>query len=94
MPAGVSKLTGLFYLAERLGISRSQIVCIGDAVDDMEMIKEVGLGVAMGNAPFEVKHAADWITRSQNEQGVAYMVKEHFRKQPQIEFLRKLNIIK
>ena len=53
-----------------------------------------GLGVAMGNAPYDVKRAADWITRSQNQHGVAYVVKEHFRKQPQIEFLRKLNIIK
>lgn len=94
VPAGVSKLTGLLYLAERLGISRNQIVYIGDALDDIELIHGAGLGVAMGNAPFEVKRAADWITRSQNEHGVAYLVKEHFRKQPQIEFLRKLNIIK
>ena len=94
IPSGVSKLTGLLNLAENLGISRNQIVSIGDDIDDIEMIKTAGLGVAMGNAPFEVKHAADWITRSQNEHGVAYLVKEHFRKQPQIEFLKKLNIIK
>ncbi|WP_338470531.1 Cof-type HAD-IIB family hydrolase [Niallia sp. XMNu-256] len=94
VPTGVSKLTGLLYLAERLGIKRNEIVTIGDDMDDMEMIQASGLGVAMGNAPFEVKRAADWITRSQNQHGVAYVVKEHFRKQPQIEFLRKLNIIK
>lgn len=94
VPAGVSKLAGLLYLAERLGISRNQIVYIGDALDDIELIHGAGLGVAMGNAPFEVKRVADWITRSQNQHGVAYVVKEHFRKQPQIEFLRKLNIIK
>ncbi|WP_428909398.1 Cof-type HAD-IIB family hydrolase [Niallia sp. Krafla_26] len=94
VPTGVSKLTGLLYLAERLGIKRNQIVCIGDEMDDIEMIQACGLGVAMGNAPFEVKRAADWITRSQNLHGVAYVVKEHFRKQPQIEFLQKLNIIK
>ncbi len=40
------------------------------------------------------RRAADWITRSKNEHGVAYMVKEHFRKQQPIEFLRKMNIIK
>jgi Cof subfamily protein (haloacid dehalogenase superfamily) len=94
VPAGVSKLTGLLYLAERLGITRNQIVYIGDDVDDIDLIREVGLGVAMGNSPFELKHAADWITRTQNQHGVAYVVKEHFRKQPQIEFLKKLNIIK
>lgn len=94
VPAGVSKLTGLLYLSERLGIPRNEIVTIGDDIDDIEMIRAAGLGVAMGNAPFDVKRTADWITRSQNEHGVAYVVKEHFRKQPQIEFLRKLNIIK
>ena len=35
----------------------------------------------MGNAPVEVKQAADWITRSNSENGVEYMIKEHFRKQ-------------
>lgn len=94
VPKGISKLTGLLYLAERLGISRNQIVYIGDGLDDIDTIEAAGLGVAMGNAPFEVKRAADWITRSQNQQGVAYMVKEHFRKQQPIEFLRKMNIIR
>lgn len=94
VPSGVSKLNGLLYLAERLGISRNEIVCIGDDFDDIDMIEAAGLGVAMGNASVEVKRAADWITRSQNQQGVAYMVKEHFRKQQPIEFLRKMNIIK
>jgi Cof subfamily protein (haloacid dehalogenase superfamily) len=94
VPTGVSKQNGVLYLAERLGISRSEIVYIGDDLDDIEIIEAAGLGVAMGNALFEVKRAADWITRSQNEQGVAYMVKEHFRKQQPIDFLRKMNIIK
>ncbi|MBB6443457.1 Cof-type HAD-IIB family hydrolase [Bacillus benzoevorans] len=94
IPADVSKWSGLLYLAGRLGISRNQIVCIGDDYDDIEMIEGSGLGVAMGNAPVEVKRAADWVTRSQNQKGVAYMVKEHFRKQQPIQFLRKMNIIK
>lgn len=94
VPAGVSKLDGLSYLAKRFGISRQEMVVIGDGLDDIPMIEAVGLGVAMGNAPYPVKKAADWITRSENEHGVAYMVKEHFRKQQPIEFLRKMNIIK
>lgn len=94
MSADVSKWSGLLYLAGRLGISRNQIVCIGDDYDDIEMIEGSGLGVAMGNAPIEVKRAADWVTRSQNQKGVAYMVKEHFRKQQPIQFLKKMNIIK
>jgi Cof subfamily protein (haloacid dehalogenase superfamily) len=94
VPAGVSKLTGLSSLANQLGILSSEVVYIGDGIDDIPLIEAVGLGVSMGNAGFEVKRASDWVTRSENEQGVAYMVKEHFRKQQPIEFLRKMKIIK
>lgn len=94
VPAGVSKLNGLLYLGEHLGISRNQMVVIGDSIDDLEMIEAAGLGVAMGNAPAEVKKAADWLTRPNNQNGVSYMVKEHFRKQHPIEFLRKMNLLK
>lgn len=94
VPHNVSKLTGLLYLGQQLGIKRSEMVAIGDSIDDIEMIEAVGLGVAMGNAPVEVKKAADWVTRSNNQYGVSYMVKEHFRKQQPIEFLRKMNIIR
>lgn len=94
VPHNVSKLTGLLYLGQQLGIKRSEMVAIGDSIDDIEMIEAVGLGVAMGNAPVEVKKAADWVTRSNNQYGVSYMVKEHFRKQQPIEFLKKMNIIR
>ncbi|MEH7355701.1 Cof-type HAD-IIB family hydrolase [Neobacillus drentensis] len=92
--AGVSKLTGLTYLGNHLGIRRSEVVYIGDSLDDIPLIEAAGLGVSMWNAEFEVKKASDWVTRSENEHGVAYMVKEHFRKQQPIEFLRKMKIIK
>ncbi|MFJ5715044.1 Cof-type HAD-IIB family hydrolase [Neobacillus sp. NPDC093127] len=94
VPAGVSKLTGLTYLGKQLGIRRSEMVYIGDGLDDIPLIEAAGLGVSMWNADYEVKRASDWVTRSENEHGVAYMVKEHFRKQQPIEFLRKMNIIK
>lgn len=94
LPEGVSKLNGLLYLADHLGIKRREMVVIGDNYDDQEMIQAAGLGVAMGNASHDLKKIADWVTRSNNQDGVAYMVKEHFRKQQPIEFLRKMNIIK
>lgn len=94
VPAGVSKLTGLSYIGNQLEIKRSEMVYIGDGLDDIPLIEAVGLGVSMWNADFEVKRASDWVTRSKNEHGVAYMVKEHFRKQQPIEFLRKMKIIK
>lgn len=94
VPTGASKENGLIYLGECLGVSRKEMVVIGADLDDIPMIEEAGLGVAMGNAPVAVKQAAHWVTRSQNEQGVAYMVMEHFRKQQPMSFLRKMNIIK
>ncbi|MCM3567912.1 Cof-type HAD-IIB family hydrolase [Neobacillus mesonae] len=92
--SGASKLNGLTYLGSQLGIKLKEMVYIGDGLDDIPLIEAAGLGVSMGNAPFAVKKASDWVTRSENEQGVAYMVKEHFRKQQPIEFLRKMKIIK
>jgi Cof subfamily protein (haloacid dehalogenase superfamily) len=94
VPEGVTKLNGLLRVGEQLGLTSKEIVYIGDDFDDIPLIDAVGLGVAMGNSSFEVKKAADWVTRSNNQHGVTYMVKEHFRKQPPIEFLRKMNIIK
>lgn len=94
LPKGVSKWNGLVYLANYLGIKRSEMVTIGDGLDDIDMIAGAGLGVAMGNAPSEVKAAAKWVTRSNDENGVGYVLKEFFRKQQPIEFLQKMNLLK
>lgn len=92
IPKGVSKLTGLKTLCNHIGIPIDKTVAIGDSMDDKEIIEHAGLGVAMWNAPNELKKAADWVTRSNNQNGVSYMVKEHFRKQQRAEFLRKIKI--
>lgn len=89
----VSKLSGLMFVSNKLGISPEEIVAIGCGIDDKAMVEWAGLGVAMGDAPTEVKEVANWITRSCDDNGVAYMVKEHFRKQYKLEFLKKINII-
>lgn len=94
VPKGVSKWNGILYLADYLGVKRNEIVAIGDDEDDFEMISESGLGVAMGNATDEVKLAATWVTRTNDEHGVAYMLKEFFRRQYDIEFLTKMNMLK
>ncbi|MBD8067735.1 Cof-type HAD-IIB family hydrolase [Bacillus sp. PS06] len=94
VPKGVSKGNGLKKLCNHVGISLDKTVAIGDSLDDMEMIESVGLGVAMWNAPNELKRSADWVTRSNNQHGVSYMIKEHFRKQQRLEFLRKIKIEK
>ena len=94
VPKGVSKLHGLMYVSEKLGISKEDVVMIGAALDDIPAIEWAGLGVALGDAPAKVQKSAEWVTRSQAENGVAYMVKEHFRKQQPIQFLKKMNVIK
>jgi hydroxymethylpyrimidine pyrophosphatase-like HAD family hydrolase len=47
-----------------------QVMALGDAANDIEMLGEAGIGVAMGNAPLEVKAAADWVAPSNNDDGV------------------------
>nr|WP_098441914.1 Cof-type HAD-IIB family hydrolase [Bacillus sp. es.034] len=94
VPKGVSKLRGLMYLSERLGVKKHQIVMVGSGIDDIDSMECSGLGVAMGDAPRQVREAADWITRSQVEKGIPYFVTELFRKQHPIPFLKKMNIIK
>lgn len=90
LPGVVSKEQGIKQLCDHLGIAMEKTVVIADSISDIPMIKEAGLGVAMWNSPFEVKKAADWVTRSNNHNGVAFMIREHFRKQQRIEFLRKI----
>lgn len=81
----VSKGRALLKLAKRFDISQQEIVAVGDSVADIDMIRDAGLGVAMGNSPAEVKKHADWITRSNDQNGVDYMIKEVFRKQLRIQ---------
>lgn len=68
---GVHKGEALLRLGELLEIARDEIMACGDGGNDLAMIQTVGLGVAMENAVFEVKQAADYITSSNEEEGVA-----------------------
>jgi len=68
---GTDKGSALLRLGEFLGIRREEIMACGDSVNDIAMLKAAGLGVAMGNAETEVKEAADYITASNDEDGVA-----------------------
>ncbi|MFK4998232.1 HAD family hydrolase [Bacillus sp. N9] len=92
--AGVSKLAGVQYVCDQHRIHREEVVAIGSGVDDLPMIEWAGVGVAMGNAHEDVRAAADWITRSNDDLGVSYMIKEQFRKQYRIEFLKENNMLK
>ncbi|WP_054741487.1 sugar-phosphatase [Cellulosilyticum ruminicola] len=70
------KAVGVKALSEHLGIKREEVICIGDAGNDLDMIEYAGLGVAMGNAFDEVKKVADYITDSNEEDGVAKVIEK------------------
>jgi len=69
-----SKGSSVKILAEKLGIKREEIICIGDSENDKQMIEYAGLGVAMGNAYDNIKDVADYITLSNDQSGVAHVV--------------------
>ena len=71
-----NKGAALMGLASRLGLTRSQVMSFGDGLNDISMIREAGIGVAMQNAVEEVKSAADLITGSCEESGVAQVIEQ------------------
>lgn len=73
---GTDKGNALLRLGNFLGIRREEIMACGDSMNDLAMLKAVGLGVAMANADPEVKKAADYITASNNEDGVAKAIEK------------------
>ena len=72
----INKWVALEKLAEKLDIKREEIIAIGDNMNDIEMIKNAGLGIAMGNAADEVKEVADHITASYTEEGVKQAIEK------------------
>ncbi len=70
-PEGVSKASGLEWLCERRGIDRSEVLAVGDGNNDVEMLLWAGRGVAMGQAPESLKVAADAVTGSVDDDGLA-----------------------
>lgn len=72
----VSKGNALRAIAADLGIAPAEVVAIGDNHNDIGMLRFAGLGVAMGHAHAEVKAAADYVTLSNAEEGVAAVIEE------------------
>ena len=68
---GVDKAQGLFALGRRLGIEPAFIMACGDSGNDLPMLRRVGVGVAMGNASFEAKAVARFVTDTNDNDGVA-----------------------
>lgn len=79
---GVSKGSGLEKVAQVLNIDLSQTVAIGDASNDVSMLRVAGLGIAMGNASADAKAAADWVAPSIDEDGLALAIEYALSQSP------------
>ncbi|WP_267496976.1 phosphoglycolate phosphatase [Candidatus Methanoliparum sp. LAM-1] len=67
---GINKMTGLSYLAGKKGWNIDRMVAIGDSENDLEMIKGVGFGIAVGNSDEDLKMHADYVTKGRYGDGV------------------------
>lgn len=76
VPLGIDKARSIERLITTLDVSREEIIACGDGYNDQSMISFAGLGVAMANAPREVQDTADYITYSNEEDGVAHVVEK------------------
>ena len=77
MDIGCSKASGITALANYLNIPLQQVMAIGDNNNDIQMLRTAGWGVAMGNASEAVKAAAQAITASNWEDGVAQAIERY-----------------
>lgn len=75
---GVTKAFALARLADDLGVGPEEVVAFGDMRNDIPMLEWAGLGIAMANAPFDVKAAADEVTLRFDEDGVAAVLERLF----------------
>jgi len=76
MDKRASKAFAMARMGERFGIKREEMVAIGDGFNDVSMIEYAGLGVVMENAPEELKTKADYVTLSNDDDGVAYVLEK------------------
>ncbi|EHI97528.1 Cof-like hydrolase [Clostridium sp. DL-VIII] len=77
MQGTVSKTTAINYLQKVFSVAKEEIITMGDNYNDIDMLKYSGLGIAMGNAPEDVKIHADCVTSTNDEDGVAEALKKY-----------------
>jgi len=78
---GISKELGVQYICAELGVHSSEVVAIGDGLNDVKLLRWAGLGIAMDNASCEVKAAADRVTADFRQDGVALAIRQILEQQ-------------
>ena len=77
VPKGIDKAQSLERLLEHLGLDATNLIAFGDGYNDMSMIKYANIGVAMSNAAPELRAIADYVTRSNDEDGVGVFLEKY-----------------
>lgn len=77
MPTNASKTSAINILQKKFNVEESEIIAMGDNYNDIDMLEYAGLGIAMGNAPDDVKKYANDVTLTNNEDGVAEALKKY-----------------
>ena len=81
MASDTSKGNGLKILSEKLDVDLSKVIAFGDNYNDIEMFQCVGMPIAMGNAEKDVKLQAKYVTKSNDEDGIAYAINNYILEQ-------------
>ena len=76
VPKGIDKARSLSVLLKEINMKKEEMIAVGDGFNDLSMIQYAGLGVAMANAQPVVRENADYITLSNDEDGVAAVVEK------------------
>ncbi len=74
MPQGIDKAASIERLAQKLGIKQEEVIAVGNAGNDLTMVEYAGLGIWVDNVTPELRHKADYIVASNNNDGVAEVV--------------------
>ena len=77
MPANASKTSAINVLQKKFNVKQSEIIAMGDNYNDIDMLEYAGLGIAMGNAPEEVKKHGNDVTLTNDEDGVAVALEKY-----------------
>ena len=79
MPQNIDKAFSLQKLLNSIGLTSNEMICCGDGYNDVSMIEYAGLGVAMANAQQVVLERADYITKSNDDDGILHVINEFMR---------------